>query len=181
MTSLLQKNIVLYLFIVSLIVGITGCKPRVSPKGHVFLDKVSRDINVLATNIKQTIFTKNASNAVEVIHEWVKNTPVSTNQYLAIGLLDSAGTDFFSYDLVKQMGEVSKEKGDYSNYKAMQPLLKGNKFSTGIIHWESIPYGIVCRAIEAGGTNCCVVVLFISPEAIKDADITIKQFSDNLL
>ena len=182
MFSSLQKNIVLYLFIGFLIIGVTACKPKVSPTGRDFLSKVSRDISALVTDITTTMHTKDTSNAVEVICKWVENTSVSTNQYLAIGLLDSSGTDFFTYDLITGTGFVSEAKaGNYSNYKAMKPLLKGNKFSTGTVHWEGIPYGIVCRVVESGKTNSGVVILFLSPESIKNADITIDQFAKNLL
>jgi hypothetical protein len=182
MTSLLQKNIVLYLFIVFLIAGFTGCKPKISPKGHIFLKKISSDISALAKNVEHTIHTGNTSNAVEVICEWAKNTSIPTNQYLAIGLLNSSGTDFFSYDLSTGKGLISgDEKGDYSNYKAMQPLLKGHKFSTGTVFWEGMPYGVVCRVIEAGETNCGVVVLFLSIDTIKDSGITVDQFENNVL
>ena len=182
MFSSLQKNIVLYLFIGFLILGVTACKPKVSPTGRDFLSKVSSDISVLATDISATMHTQDTSNAVEVICEWVGKTSLSTNEYLAVGLLDSSGTDFFSYDLIKCTGFVSEGKaGDYSGYKAMKPLLKGNKFSTGTVHWEGIQYGIVCRVVESGKTNSGVVILFLSPESIQDADITIDQFSNNVL
>ena len=181
MFSFLQKNIVICLLIVFLIVSITGCKPSVSPTGHVFLTKIRGDISALASDITTTMHTQDTSNAVEIICEWVKKTSVLTNQYLAIGLLDSSGTDFFSYDLITSMGEISKRTGNYSNYKAMQPLIKGNKFSTGTIQWEGMPYGIVCRVVESGKTNCGIVILFISIESIQNADITIDQFSNNVL
>ena len=182
MFSSLQKQIVFYSFIGFLFIGVSACKPKVSPTGRVFLSKVSSDISALVTDIADTMITKDTSNAVEVICEWIEKTSVSTNEYLAIGLLDSSGTDFFSYDLIMGTGLVSEGKsGDYSNYKAMKPLLKGNKFSTGTIHWEGNPYGIVCRVVESGKTNSGVVILFLSPESIKNADITIDQFSNNLL
>ncbi|RLG30216.1 hypothetical protein DRO03_05050 [Methanosarcinales archaeon] len=181
MFTSLQKNIVLYLFTTFLIVEITGCKPSVNPSGRAFLSKVSRDISTLATELAPVIPTKDTSNATEIICKWVQSTPVSTNQYLAIGLLDSSGSDFFSYDLVKRIGEISEKTGDYSDYKAMQPLLKGHKFSTGTIHWGGMPYGIVCRVVDSGKTNSGVVILFLSPESIKNADITIDQFSNNVL
>jgi len=182
MSSFLKKNIVLLLFIVFLIAGITGCKPKVSPVGRDFLTKVSRDISALAADIKTTMHTKDASNAVEVICNWAEKIAGPTNQYLAVALIDSTGTDYFSYDLIKCEGIVSEgDAGDYSKYKAMQPLIKGKTFATGIVHWESIPYGVVGRIVESGSTNCGVVVLFISTDSIKNSDITIDQFSNNVL
>ena len=182
MFSSLQKNIVFYLFIGFLIIGVSACKPKVSPTGRDFLTRISSDISVLATDITATMHTQDTSNAVEVICEWVEKTSALTNEYLAIGLLDSSGFDFFSYDLILGTGLVSEgKKGDYSDYKAMKPLLKGNKFSTGTIYWEGMPYGIVCRVVESGKTNSGVVILFISHESIQNADITIDQFSNNLL
>jgi len=182
MFSSLQKNIVLCLFIGFLILGFSACKPKISPAGRDFLSKVSSDISVLATDITSTMHTQNTSNAVEVICEWVGKTSLSTNEYLAVGLLDSSGTDFFSYDLIECTAFVSEgNSGDYSDYKAMKPLLKGNKFSTGTVYWEGIPYGIVCRVVDSGKTNSGVVILFLSPESIQNADITINQFSNNVL
>ena len=181
MASFLPKNILLCLFISFLIAGITGCKPRISHKGRTFLKKISGDISALATNIEHTMHTKNTSNAVEIIYEWAKHTSIPTNQYLAVGLLNSSGTDFFSYDFTTGKGLISEdEEGDYSNYKAMQPLIKGKKISTGTVYWEGVPYGVVCRVVEAGGTNCGVVVLFLSADTIKNVGITVSQFSNNV-
>jgi len=182
MTSFLKKNIVIYSFIVFLIAGITGCKPKISIKGHTFLKKISSDISGLAINVEPVMHTQNISNAIEVIREWAKDTSVSTNEYLAVGLLNSSGTDFFSYDFTTGEGSVSEnEKGDYSHYKAMQPLIKGKKISSGTVYWKDIPYGVVCRVVETAKTNCGFVVLFLSFDTIRSAEFTVDQFSNNVL
>ena len=172
----------LYLFIVFLLISATGCKPGITPKGRAFLKKVSKDVSALAVSIEPVMHTQNISNAVKVIQKWAKETPISTNQYLAIGLLDSTGTDYFSYDFITKEGIVSEDQeGNYSDYKAMKPLFKGHKFSTGTIYWEGIPYGVVCRVVESSGTNCGVAILFINIDTIKDVGITVDQFSNNVL
>ncbi len=161
---------------------LAGCKPRIDPDGRAFLEKVRTDVSALADKIAHTMPQKDTTTVALILSEWSVAATVLSNQYLAVGLLDTKGTDYYVYDFVLGIGEgTAGEAGDYSSYRAMLPLLRGKRFSTGVVHWEGQAYGIVCCVAKLNDEKCGVVVLFLNGDRLRDARITFDQLRKNLL